>query len=278
MPYKDRAKQRAYQNRWVQQRRSEWLAANGPCSKCGCDKDLRIASADPKNAVSHRVWSWRKEKREAVLAMCVVLCLDCLRKHHCPEGRHSRRRRRRPKRNGTRVSQGKAATPIELPAAAQRHAWFKQRARELAERWRTEITDLELPTLASELGREPVELVLAEVALGEQYMAEFLQAVPMGPSIVRLAVAVLVDQGALRQRNGKAYYLMLEGEKLRRAALVASVAVGSLWSQSYVCNEEDAQASPHCEPEEEERSVHPSTKPRLDTITRVMYRLFGYDY
>lgn len=77
MPYKDKEKQREYQRQWMARRREEWLEANGPCQFCGSGEDLEVDHIDPEHKVSHRVWSWSKERREAELANCRVLCSDC---------------------------------------------------------------------------------------------------------------------------------------------------------------------------------------------------------
>jgi hypothetical protein len=57
--------------------RAEWIAANGPCRQCGSKERLEIDHKNPDDKVSHAVWSWRKEKREAELAKCQVLCYKC---------------------------------------------------------------------------------------------------------------------------------------------------------------------------------------------------------
>jgi hypothetical protein len=38
---------------------------------------LELDHVDPALKVSHRVWSWARERREAELAKCQVLCHDC---------------------------------------------------------------------------------------------------------------------------------------------------------------------------------------------------------
>lgn len=68
-----RAYMREYQRRWVARRRAEFLAGKC-CSLCGATSDLDIDHVDPGSKVSHRVWSWRKELREAELAKCQILC------------------------------------------------------------------------------------------------------------------------------------------------------------------------------------------------------------
>lgn len=83
MPYADRQKQVEYQRQWVAKRRAEWLAENGPCVRCGSAESIEIDHKDAFEKVSHRIWSWSKEKRDAELAKCQVLCRPC---HHTKTG------------------------------------------------------------------------------------------------------------------------------------------------------------------------------------------------
>src|SRR5262245_53788948 len=77
MPYKDKVKQRAYQAQWMRKRRADYLADKA-CVVCGSTEDLQIDHIDPSQKIDHRIWSWRKERREAELAKCEVLC----HRHH----------------------------------------------------------------------------------------------------------------------------------------------------------------------------------------------------
>ncbi len=77
MPYADKEKQREYQRNWIRKRREDWLKENGPCKKCGSWSNLDIHHKDPKQKVSHRIWSWSKKRREIELAKCEVLCEPC---------------------------------------------------------------------------------------------------------------------------------------------------------------------------------------------------------
>jgi hypothetical protein len=79
MPYGDSDRQRRYQNEWIKRRRLDWLEANGPCVDCGTWDELQVDHVDAGQKVSHRVWSWKKERREAELAKCVVRCEPCHR-------------------------------------------------------------------------------------------------------------------------------------------------------------------------------------------------------
>jgi hypothetical protein len=90
MGYKDPARQRAYQNEWIQRRRREWFK-DKTCALCGSAKDLRLDHRDPTIKVTHRIWSWSQERREAELAKCQVLCLSCHRRKTAAEARRGSR-------------------------------------------------------------------------------------------------------------------------------------------------------------------------------------------
>lgn len=77
MPFADRNKQREYSKNWIATRRAEWLSLNGPCSKCGSNEKLQIHYPDIAAKVEHRVWSWNKDRRDAELKKCIVLCRSC---------------------------------------------------------------------------------------------------------------------------------------------------------------------------------------------------------
>lgn len=79
MPYVDPAVQNAYQRRRLAARRRAWLEVNGPCVQCGSTVNLEVDHIDPATKVDHKVWSWRRERREAELAKCQVLCVRCHR-------------------------------------------------------------------------------------------------------------------------------------------------------------------------------------------------------
>lgn len=79
MPYSDRNQQRTYVREWIAARRSAWFAANGPCVQCGSWLRLELDHVDPDRKVSHRIWSWSQERRDAELAKCQILCRVCHR-------------------------------------------------------------------------------------------------------------------------------------------------------------------------------------------------------
>lgn len=68
---------REYQGRWLALRRAEWLAENGPCQQCGSTRQLQVDHKEPGEKLSHRIWSWSKERLAAELAKCQVLCRKC---------------------------------------------------------------------------------------------------------------------------------------------------------------------------------------------------------
>lgn len=76
MPYKDPIAQRKFIKEWKAIRRAEWLRENGPCP-CGSWEQLEIHHKDPSKKITHRVWTWTKEKRDKELAKCEVLCDKC---------------------------------------------------------------------------------------------------------------------------------------------------------------------------------------------------------
>lgn len=91
MPYRDREAQRAYQRRWMAERRREFLAGKG-CSFCTSTENLEIHHFDPGAKVHHAIWSWSKPRREAELAKCIVLCRAChVRRHNEQPLTHCRR-------------------------------------------------------------------------------------------------------------------------------------------------------------------------------------------
>ena len=88
MPYKDRAEQNRYQRERAARLRREWLLVNGPCRSCGSWENLEVDHVDPKEKEQHRVWTWSKTRREAELAKCQPLCIDCHRAKTINEAVH----------------------------------------------------------------------------------------------------------------------------------------------------------------------------------------------
>jgi 5-methylcytosine-specific restriction endonuclease McrA len=77
MGYKDKRKQLDYQNKWMQNRRQQWVEENGPCAYCGSWERLEVDHINPEEKWSHRIWAYREEKRLKELEKCQVLCYDC---------------------------------------------------------------------------------------------------------------------------------------------------------------------------------------------------------
>lgn len=85
MPYKDKQKQNAYQNRHNLERRMMWINENGPCRQCGSFQDLQVDHINRLEKVSHRIWSWSKARREEELRKCQALCKECHKKKSISE-------------------------------------------------------------------------------------------------------------------------------------------------------------------------------------------------
>lgn len=77
MPYKDAAARSAYQAGYASALRRAWLETHGPCAACGSADDLEVDHVERREKVSHRIWSWSRERREDELAKCQVLCRRC---------------------------------------------------------------------------------------------------------------------------------------------------------------------------------------------------------
>ena len=77
MPHTAETRARAYAK--MKKARENWFAANGPCQKCGSEQNLELDHVNPKEKVSHSVWSWSPRRRELELGKCQVLCRKCHR-------------------------------------------------------------------------------------------------------------------------------------------------------------------------------------------------------
>ena len=77
MPYKDIAKQRAFQRHAVARKRAEWLNEHGPCRSCGSVENLEVDHIDRSTKIDHKVWSWAEPRRLEELSKCQVLCKKC---------------------------------------------------------------------------------------------------------------------------------------------------------------------------------------------------------
>lgn len=78
MTYKNSDKQREYQRLWIAKRRAEFFAGKR-CSIwwCGSTTNLELDHIDPKSKIHHAIWSWAKERREAEISKCQILCEPC---------------------------------------------------------------------------------------------------------------------------------------------------------------------------------------------------------
>lgn len=81
MAFKDKDRQREYKRLWLRKRRQEYLDGY-VCFHCGTDEDLQIHHVDPADKEDHRIWGWSRQRLEAELEKCIVLCVDCHRKVH----------------------------------------------------------------------------------------------------------------------------------------------------------------------------------------------------
>lgn len=69
-------------------RRAAWLAANGPCQRCGSWERLEVDHIDPAKKTifnSARLWDYSEKKRTEELANCQALCHVCHKKKTCLE-------------------------------------------------------------------------------------------------------------------------------------------------------------------------------------------------
>jgi 5-methylcytosine-specific restriction endonuclease McrA len=82
MSYKDKEKQRAFQNAWIKKRRNDWIMSQGGvCVQCGGTDRLEVDHVDPalKSINPRSLWgmSLTNPRRIAELALCQVLCNSC---------------------------------------------------------------------------------------------------------------------------------------------------------------------------------------------------------
>lgn len=75
MPLSKEAK-RKYDKIWLKKRKAEFFD-NKVCAKCGSKNNLELDHINPETKITHRVWSWAKERREEELNKCQALCKDC---------------------------------------------------------------------------------------------------------------------------------------------------------------------------------------------------------
>jgi hypothetical protein len=109
MPMPTKAAQREYQRRWMAARRAEALEG-ASCVDCGSVDSLELDHRDRSEKVSHRIWSWSRDRMLAELAKCDWRCVACHRVRHAEER----------KRHG--VSRYRAGCRCETCRAAKRES------------------------------------------------------------------------------------------------------------------------------------------------------------
>ena len=113
-----------YQRAWYRQRRREWIAANGPCVRCGSWANLEVDHIDPaqKTLEISLIWSRSEEVRAPELAKCQVLCKPCHYEKTLAEGSQM------PATHGTRNRYDHGGCRCELCRAANAAAGRRKRA------------------------------------------------------------------------------------------------------------------------------------------------------
>jgi hypothetical protein len=71
--------ERAVHARYIKRHREEWVAATGPCAKCGSSEGLVAAYIDPASATrrASTIWAQSASVRAQELAKCHVICGAC---------------------------------------------------------------------------------------------------------------------------------------------------------------------------------------------------------
>ncbi len=77
MPYKDKTKQAAYQNKWMQKRRADWVSQNGPCSCGSTEKLTLVRKAQSARSSDSHIWSYSEGHRRIALRDYDVRCAKC---------------------------------------------------------------------------------------------------------------------------------------------------------------------------------------------------------
>ncbi len=77
---------RAYKREWYAAQRSAFFQDKA-CAWCGSTYRMELHHLDKSTKEGHCIWSWSKERREAEIAKCIVLCLKCHRGYHAQEKR-----------------------------------------------------------------------------------------------------------------------------------------------------------------------------------------------
>lgn len=76
MPYLDKDKQRKFMREWMAERRREFFLGKR-CADCQSETELMLFWAGEGKSPGHRVFSFKKERRDAVLEKYTILCGRC---------------------------------------------------------------------------------------------------------------------------------------------------------------------------------------------------------
>jgi hypothetical protein len=68
---------RTYNRERARRRKADWIEENGPCRKCGSNKDLEVDHIDPSLKSFSPSFTEGKEKLLTELSKCQVLCHNC---------------------------------------------------------------------------------------------------------------------------------------------------------------------------------------------------------
>ena len=60
----------------MKQRRAEYFDGK-KCVECNAKNNLTLDHIDRNTKISHKIWSWMQEKRDAELKKCQILCVKC---------------------------------------------------------------------------------------------------------------------------------------------------------------------------------------------------------
>lgn len=67
---------REYSRLWIKERRRLFFSDKF-CSLCGSFYSLELHHNDPKKKVSHKIFSWSKERRNEEIRKCSIVCRLC---------------------------------------------------------------------------------------------------------------------------------------------------------------------------------------------------------
>lgn len=80
MGYTDPERQKEYQRRWMNERRTAWIQEQGgKCVQCGSTDRIEIDHVDPSQKAMNptSLWSLKAQSRQKELDKCQLLCHDC---------------------------------------------------------------------------------------------------------------------------------------------------------------------------------------------------------